>query len=84
MWKYCNNSIPKAIIEIFKTNVSSQAALNASNNQRLYIPYCRTSIAQRSIVYKGPHIWNTCVPNNIRQSVSSTSFRNKLKSYLLQ
>jgi hypothetical protein len=83
MWKFCNNILPQPIIEIFETNSSSQAALNANSSKRLFIPHCRTSIAQRTIVYNGPYIWNTVVPKKHREAISACSFRSKLKSYLL-
>jgi hypothetical protein len=72
------------MIDIFAVNVSSQRALNADSTQRLFIPLCRTAIAQRSIVYNGPNIWNTVViPNKLNTSKSSASFRKQLKSHLL-
>jgi hypothetical protein len=83
MWKFCNNILPQPIIEIFETNSSSQAALNANSSKRLFIPHYRTSIAQRTIVYNGPYIWNTVVPKKHREAISACSFRSKLKSYLL-
>jgi hypothetical protein len=82
IWKHCNDLLPTAIANIIKQNESSQQAINTNNN-RFYIPYCRTSIAQRSIIYTGPKTWNNIVPKHLKEARSSGLFRKKLKTFLL-
>jgi len=82
IWKHCNDLLPTAISNIIKQNESSQQAIN-TNNKRFYIPYCRTSIAQRSIIFTGPNTWNNIVPKHLKDARSSGLFRKKLKTFLL-
>ena len=76
MWKYVNNLHPPSVLNIFKTK-NNNKTLN-HHNHKLMLPFCRTSLGQRFITYKGVKTWNNDVPIDIKD-LSLSQFLNKLK-----
>lgn len=60
-----------------------QRSSRATNQNKYFIPFIRTSKLQKSIKYQGPLIWNS-LDENIRNCKSVKSFKNKLKNSILQ
>ena len=73
---------PVYLGSMFK-RVHGNYRLRSSNEIRFIVPRTRTRVADRSITTDGPKWWNA-LPNDIKTCTNETSFRNKLKTHLLQ
>ena len=51
-------------------------------NDDLRTPFCRTTIAQRSFLFRGVQSWNS-LPHQLRMIESETTFKRQLRDYLL-
>ena len=52
------------------------------NKHSLQVPHHNLTLYQHSLMFKGPKIWNN-IPTHIKNSVSSSTFKPKLKVHLL-
>ena len=59
-----------------------KAAAN-TNSEKLIIPYCRTSIGKKSLLYQQYKIWNLEIPANIKNKESYNNFAKNYHKYLL-
>ena len=74
----------KNIHNVFKKsfNLTNNKYETKSSNLLFYKPFCRTKYTQFSISYRGPHIWNSLVPNKL-QEVSYENYKQKTKQMCL-
>ena len=56
MWKLLAKKHPDSITEQFSLHFNE--AINNTNGEKLIIPYYRTSIGKKSLLYQGYRIWN--------------------------
>jgi hypothetical protein len=78
-----NNLSPSLSSMYFENAPMTNYTLRSSSSSKLYIPGMNKSIGQRSLQYLGPHTFNT-LPDHIRLSESLSTFKNKLRDYLLK
>ena len=81
MWKLLAKKHPDSIIEQFSLHFNE--AINNTNGEKLIIPYCRTSIGKKSLLYQGCKIWNLEIPANIKNKESYNNFTKNYHKYLL-
>ena len=73
--------LPLALANLFKTN--NQFHQYATRNASAYhLPKVRTTFTFNTLVCTGPRFWNS-LDANIKQSVSLSVFKQKLKAYFL-
>ena len=53
-----------------------------SNNNGLQVPYCRTTLIQKSFLYGSISLWNS-LSVSVKQAKSLSIFKNQLKTHLL-
>lgn len=81
VFKFLNNSLPNSFKHFFHINSQIHFYNTRSSNQ-LHTHYFRTRLAQSSIKYRGPVLWNNL--STILQSYSSLyCFKKYLKLFLL-
>ena len=56
MWKLLAKKHPDSIVEEFPLHFHE--TINNTNSEKLIIPYYRTSIGKKSLLYQGYRIWN--------------------------
>ena len=80
MFKCLTNEAPNHLIDniTFVSNLHNYGTRNPLN---MIIPKARTEHFQRSIIVKGPQLWNK-LPIDIQRSPSVTVFKHALRSYL--
>ena len=80
MFKCLTNEAPNHLIDniTFVSNLHNYGTRNPLN---MIIPKARTEHFQRSIIVKGPQLWNK-LPIDIQRSPSITVFKHALRSYL--
>ena len=81
MFLYPNNMLPSNFNSFFST-VNKIHNYNTHQSKMYYVPLCRTKIIQFSVVYQGVLFFNS-LGNDIRDASSISSFKRKLKEYLL-
>ena len=72
---------PDSITEHFPLHLNE--AINNTNGEKLIIPYYRTSIEKKSLLYQGYKIWNLQIPANIKNKESYNNFAKNYHKYLL-
>ena len=80
MWNLFNSNLSKPLTEHFPLKYNE--AINNQQN-RLIIPYHRTSIGKKSSLHSGYIVWNQEIPENIKNKKSTKSFTNAYKQYLI-
>ena len=81
MWKLLAKKHPDSIIEQFPLHFNE--AINNTNSEKLIIPYYRTSIGKKSLLYQGYKIWNLEIPANIKNKESYNNFAKNYHKYIL-
>ena len=81
MWKLLAKNHPNSIIEQFSLHFNE--AINNTNCERLIIPYYRTSIGKKSLLYQGYKIWNLEISANIKNKESYNNIAKNYHKYLL-
>ena len=76
MHKVKNNSIPNVFKNAFIINSNKYNTKNA--NTTFYKPFFKTKCSQFSITFRGPHLWNYLVPNQMK-SLPYSVFQSKTK-----
>ena len=79
MYKYHHDILPHSLNELF-TSAAAMVTRPTRNRIDYYIPTFRLSSTQRSILYRGPSLWNE-LPSNIKTAPSLQSFKDRLKNY---
>ena len=73
---------PDSFQNVFKFNNEIHNYFTRSADD-LHSNFFRTTTAQFSIKYRGPHFWN-CLPHQIRDCTSLSSFKRQLMMFLLE
>ena len=81
MRKLVNNQEPKCVKEKFPFKINE--AINNPNNNKMIIPYRRTTIGKRSLSYKGYKLWNLEIPDYIRTQKTLRRFSRSYYAYLI-
>ena len=66
MYKYCNNLLPSAFYEMFKTN-SNNHEYNTRHASDCQYPNNKLEFGNKSISYQGVKTWNH-IANHVRNS----------------
>ena len=83
MYKITNDLTPSYLSDKF-TTVEKTKNYNFRNKAfNLNIPHAKTSYLEKSLLCKGPKIWNS-IPTEIRQSSSLNSFKQKIKNFKVE
>ena len=81
MWKLLAKKHPDSIIE--QLPLPFNEAINNTNIEKLIIPYYRTSIGKKLLLYQEYKIWNLEIPANIKNKESYNNFTKNYYKYLL-
>jgi len=82
MYSFINNLLPAVFpANYFSLNVNIHCH-NTQSAQNIYCNYARTNLRAASVRIHGPVIWNN-IPVDIRNSISLSVFKSKLKCWLL-
>jgi len=82
MFKFTISKLPSMFNSYFTYTSSIHRYSTRGSIYGLAMPSVRTKIRQRSIKYQGPFVWNK-LSTEIKSSPSVTTFKTKLKQYLL-
>ena len=84
MYKLRNNALPATDLfkDMFQYN-HSHHQYNTRQRTNVHTPVSHLSLAYRSIRFSGVNLWNS-LPDNIKFAFSLSSFKLRLKTYLLQ
>lgn len=83
MYKYVHltHQLPSTFQNFF-TFSSDRHSYNTRRSEYFHLPYCRTSLCQHTLKYRGPSLWNNLPPS--LQSTSTLSlFKKHLKNFLM-
>ena len=82
LFKSIHKLLPLTFQNIFQFNneIHNYSTRSAGD---LHPTFFRTTTAQFSIKYRGPHFWN-CLPRHIRDCISFSMFRRQLMQFLLE
>jgi hypothetical protein len=81
MFKFVKNMLPDVFDDIFLRNTNINRR-QTRQNYNLKIPYCRTTMFQRTIRYQGVKEWNS-TSAAVDHYCSVHTFKKRLKKYLL-
>ena len=82
MYKYINNMLPSNIFSnYFKTNNEIHEHYTRSSC-KLHIDFTRTNYKKFSLKHYGVNTWNI-IDNNIKNSITFSSFKRKMKVWLV-
>ena len=76
-----NRKLPHSLTEYCQV-IEHNYSTRGKENNKLYMPKCKTTQGQFSISFVGTKLWNS-LPDYITEKKSRNSFRNLLSSYLL-
>ena len=82
MFKFTISKLPSMFNSYFTYTSSIHHYSTRSSISGFAMPSVRTKIRQKSIKYQGPFVWNK-LSAEIKNSPSVSTFKNKLKQYLL-
>ena len=83
MHKDFNGHAPAYISNMFiKTSDIHDRCLRSSDNNELRVPFSKTRYYENSFSVNGAKLWNS-LPTNIKQISNINSFKNAVRSYLL-
>ena len=84
MFKAFNGQAPTYISSMFtKTSEIHNRNLRSVENAKLRIPFSKTTYYENSFTVNGAKLWNS-LPNELREMSNINTFKNAVKSYLLQ
>ena len=82
VFKYVNNAYPYYIKEVFK--YASQDRISSINNYaRLKVPFCKTTMRQKSFSYIVRSVWNK-MPSSKKRNISLNTLKHDVKKHYLQ
>ena len=76
MHKVKNNTTPNIFKQSF--NINTNKYNTKSTNTKFHKPLIKTKYNQYSIVYRGPHLWNSLISDTLID-LPFSSFKNKIK-----
>ena len=82
MYKYLNRNLPCVCKDFLAVNDPSTNVYNLRQFNNFAVPPFRTLLRKRCLLIRGPKIWNL-IPCEIKSSPSLSSFKRKLRTYLL-
>ena len=80
MHRVKHNDVPNVFKNVFTINTNKYNTKSA--NYTFYKPLFRSRFNQFSIMFRGPHLWNSLVPPQL-QDLPYNSFKNKIKVMML-
>ena len=80
MHRIKHNAAPNVFKNVFTINTNKYNTKSA--NSTFYKPFFRSRCNQFSILFRGPHLWNSLVPPEL-QDLPYNSFKNKIKIIML-
>ena len=80
MLKLINKEHPISIQSKFPLNFNM--TINSNDNMKLYMPFCRTNIAKRSLHYQGFKSWNYKIPTKLKNSIRDAKPLIKITKHL--
>ena len=82
VFKYVNNAYPYCMKEVFK--YASQDRISSINNYaRLKVPFCKTTMGQKSFSYIVRSVWNK-MPSSKKRNISLNTLKHDVKKHYLQ
>lgn len=78
---YEKQNLPNVFNNFFSTNSDIHSYVTRQSND-LHIPYCRTTLSQFTIRYRGPTLWNAINPV-LKKSPSLSLFKTNYKKILI-
>ena len=81
VYKIFHNMLPQCFAELLKLNFAVYQRQTRKRNN-IHVPLMKKVICRQSILHNGAKTWND-IPVEIRSSLNLTSFRSKLKKYLI-
>ena len=82
VFKYVNKACPYYMKEVFE--YASQERISSRNNYaKLKVPFCKTTMGQKSPSYIGPSVWNK-LPSSMKKNISLNKFKHDVKKHYLQ
>lgn len=81
MFKIMKGIAPSVLNDMFTTNINIHQHLTRQSH-KLHIPVARTNLMKRTFRHRGVFIWNSMM-EKINAECSFTSYKKRLKSYLL-
>ena len=82
MYRYCNNKLPSVFDSMF-SRIYNVHSYQTRNNVNFVIPYCRTDLRKRSVLYNGPYYYNNLITYTCG-SYSIGSFKKILRSTIIE
>ena len=80
MYKFNTGMLPDVLNNMFtRTNTIHNITTRQTN--KLHVNFCKRQMTSKVIRHNGVFLWNN-LPVNIRQQVTLSSFKTKLKLYL--
>ena len=81
VFKYVNKARPYYMKEVFE--YASQGRISSRNNYaKLKVPFCKTTMGQKSLSYIGPSVWNK-LPSSMKRN-SLNKFKHDVKKHYLR
>ena len=82
VFKYVNKARPYYMKEVFE--YASQGRISSRNNYaKLKVPFCKTTMGQKSLSYIGPSVWNK-LPSSMKRNISLNKFKHDVKKHYLR
>ena len=82
VFKYVNKACPYYMKEVFE--YASQGRISSRNNYaKLKVPFCKTTMGQKSPSYIGPSVWNK-LPSSMKKNISLNKFKYDVKKHYLR
>ena len=81
MWKLNSHNLPNCLLNKFSL-IDSQT-INNANQQKLIIPYYRTTTGKRSVLYQGYKLWNSEISVNAKLKENIKCFCKQFQPDLL-
>ena len=82
MFNYSHNNLPQVFDSMFPKNFSLHKYPTRQSNE-YHLPLLRTVKAKSTFIFSGPKFWNS-LPDDIKTAPSISSFKYKLKEFLLK
>ena len=79
VFKYVNNACPYYMKEVFE--YVSQDRISSRNNYVKKVPFCKTTMGQKSLSYIGSSVWNK-LPSSMKRNISLNMLKHDVKKHL--